>query len=291
MPIISRTFVTTIGSTYVDDASFGGATFYGVKRSGFALTRITTGVPVNEQFLVVGTKIFIAPTNPFNAGEKIWVLYTGAQVVPPPYCTPPSTSTASDALPPALAGVAYLYVIPLLGTAPFVLSSIVKPTWMTVAVSGSDLNFTGTPGFPDVGTGFPVTFTITNCSGASTYAFVSTIDVLTPAGNGTFIVVNSVTTPSNYVKNIFPNPPYFYTLTSGSLPLNSGQTASGFMILAVTSAVSVFVLCTTVLNYLELYKNGVLVGSVMTPISGIYAFSLTTFAITDNMEIKFKNTV
>lgn len=77
-------------------------------------------------------------------------------------------------LPDGTVGTAYAYSFAVTGTAPFTLSSIVKPSWMTIAVSGSNINFSGTP---DVaGTGETVSFTINNCS-SDTVDFADTIDI------------------------------------------------------------------------------------------------------------------
>lgn len=53
-------------------------------------------------------------------------------------------------LPAAQVGVAYNYTIFLTGTAPFTLSDIVKPAWMTITIVGSTIVFSGTPAVGDI---------------------------------------------------------------------------------------------------------------------------------------------
>lgn len=77
-------------------------------------------------------------------------------------------------LPDGSIDTPYTYSFDVTGTAPFNLSAIVKPSWMTIAVNGTTIEFSGTP---DVdGTSIPVSFTINNCSG-DTANFSDTIDV------------------------------------------------------------------------------------------------------------------
>jgi hypothetical protein len=79
----------------------------------------------------------------------------------------------------ATEGEAYIWEIPFTGTAPFTLTDIVKPDWMTIVYVDIDnlVRFTGTPDSGDIGTGITVSFTVNNCSD-STYDFSDTIDVL-----------------------------------------------------------------------------------------------------------------
>lgn len=96
-------------------------------------------------------------------------------------------------LPNGEAGVAYSYVLDLTGTAPFVLNTIVKPSWMTIAISGSTVVFSGTPTSEDGGTGIPVSFNVTNCSEDSA-AFSQTITV-TAIGISPSPSINRSTSP------------------------------------------------------------------------------------------------
>lgn len=283
MSIASNTFTTTAGFNYVDNPVFAGI-IYGVKRAGMALSK-TTSAPTGNQYSILGTKIFVDPANPFNTDELLWVLYDGPAIPPPPACIPVAiVAIGTDVLPNAISGIAYSASVDLTGTTPFTLSSIVKPSWMTVAVSGTQVLLTGTPSGGDIGTSIPVSFTVNNCS-SDTASYSATMSVLAGASNGTFTISNEVTFAINTVRNVFPG---FFTISSGVFPVQNGQTISGFLTAAVSTAISVFVITNNPSNYLELYKNGVLVSSVLAPISGTYAFAVTSFLITDNMEIKYK---
>lgn len=72
----------------------------------------------------------------------------------------PETGSAPD----GLVGVPYNFVILLLGTAPFVLSDVTKPSWMTANVVGNAIVFGGTP--DATGENLEVSFDLANCGDA-----------------------------------------------------------------------------------------------------------------------------
>lgn len=76
-------------------------------------------------------------------------------------------SVADFSLPDAHPDVAYNYSINLLGTAPFEIADIVKPAWMTVALTGSVVSFSGTPA--DAAAAASVSATITNQCGTASF--------------------------------------------------------------------------------------------------------------------------
>ena len=69
----------------------------------------------------------------------------------------------------------YKYSIGITGKAPFNLSAIVKPAWMAVELTGTQINLSGTPAV--VATNITVSFGISNC-GEGTLNFSDTIDVI-----------------------------------------------------------------------------------------------------------------
>lgn len=85
--------------------------------------------------------------------------------------------TQAPELPDATEDEAYSHTINLSGTAPFSLSGITKPAWMTIAIVGSTVTLTGTPTTGDVDEDVPVQFTVENCDSDS-QAFTGTINVL-----------------------------------------------------------------------------------------------------------------
>lgn len=91
--------------------------------------------------------------------------------------TPPCIAVVivgSPVLPDATIDVPYSYSFDITGTAPFTLSAVSKPAWMTIAVSGSSIVFSGTPSVSAIGE--PIGFTINNCS-SNTVVFEDIIDV------------------------------------------------------------------------------------------------------------------
>jgi hypothetical protein len=86
----------------------------------------------------------------------------------------PAAIVPSD-LPDATGGSPYNAIVNLTGTAPFSIGSIVKPSWMTISIVGSQVIFGGTP--PDAAEDdSEVSFTIDNC-GEDPQNFSQTIDV------------------------------------------------------------------------------------------------------------------
>lgn len=93
-------------------------------------------------------------------------------------CTPVTISGGAPVFPDITIGDTYDFDITLLGDAPFALSDVVKPSWMTIELTGSTIHVGGTPDGTHVGTAIPVSFTVSNCSGANEVDVSDTIDVL-----------------------------------------------------------------------------------------------------------------
>lgn len=125
-----------------------------------------------------------------------------------------------QALADANEGVPYADSIVLLGSAPFTLSAVVKPSWMTISVSGNVVNFTGTPEGADAGTDVAVSFTASNCFDAESADYADTIDVF--AINGNFENLN--TAPQRFqINSVTGVGGFFYSIMSGSFPILNGQ--------------------------------------------------------------------
>ena len=88
-------------------------------------------------------------------------------------CTPVAIS-GSPILPDGQVGEVYSYSIPITGSTPFTFSGIVKPSWMTIALSGSNVLLSGTP--DAASNNIQVSFTVNNCSSDSAN-FTDTIDI------------------------------------------------------------------------------------------------------------------
>lgn len=77
-------------------------------------------------------------------------------------------------LPPHVSvGVPFLRTYNLTGTAPFTLTSIAKPSWLTISVSGNEIHLSGTPVVE--GEDIEVSFVVNNCSD-STVSFSDEFD-------------------------------------------------------------------------------------------------------------------
>lgn len=132
---------------------------------GYNLT--FTGTPQTSD-IGTGVPIVLQVTNDCGVLDISKTISVDAQP-----CVVPSFAS-TPVLPDGYLSTPYSFTAILVGTAPFILSSIVKPSWMTIVVSGNDINFTGTP---DVNTNdIPVSFTVSNCS-MTDLDFADTIDV------------------------------------------------------------------------------------------------------------------
>jgi|GEM_PF-5921131 len=104
-------------------------------------------------------------------------------------CVPASFTDGLPSLPDATANVQYSFNINLSGTAPFSLASVVKPSWMVIAVVGSQIQITGTPTEANVGNNILVEFEIVNC-GVTQFGFSDMIDVEPDSGDRHKMIVN-----------------------------------------------------------------------------------------------------
>lgn len=218
------------------------------------------------------------------------VEYPGAivtiTVTVPAVCIPVSISSPPIYMPDAIEDTPYSFNIYLAGTAPFNISNIVKPAWMSLAIAGNTVEITGTPTAGDIGTDIDVSFDLDNCSGGSTASYADTIDVIDLTGNGEFILRNAADIFTLCViKQVLPLTPPFYSFTVGSTPVTPGQMAEGFLTMAISGPVTVRVIIDSPGFTLRLLKNGVLQQEIPTPSSGLYSFDPVAFLITDDMEI------
>lgn len=95
--------------------------------------------------------------------------------VPPPTCVVPSI-VGSPSLPNGTEGQAYSYSFSLNGSEPFSISNVTKPSWLSISISGSTVNFGGTPPVGSAGTGITISFDINNACG--TVSFSDSINVV-----------------------------------------------------------------------------------------------------------------
>lgn len=115
-------------------------------------------------------------------------------------CTPVTISGGAPAFPDIILGDTYDFDITLLGDAPFALSNVIKPSWMTIEVTGSTIHVGGTPDSTNVGNDIPVSFTISNCNGDIQIAVSDTINVTLVSYSCGGLIAES--TFSNTVVNV-----------------------------------------------------------------------------------------
>jgi hypothetical protein len=101
-----------------------------------------------------------------NCTADVLSFATEIDVVEATPCVAVGTS-GSTVLANATVAIPYSQSIAITGTGPFILTGIVKPAWMNIAVVGSNLQFTGTPGFADQGVDKVVDVTVQGCNGSS----------------------------------------------------------------------------------------------------------------------------
>ena len=237
-----------------------------------SLSYVFNWLPVGDNIIKVQPVCFIG--GQYYLGTPQYVTITVA-----PACVPVGIS-GSPVLPSATEGVAYTYSFALTGSAPFVLANIIKPNWMTIAITGgNNVEFSGTPGPSDSGTGIEVNFDIKNCSNNNFVNFTQDIDVIDAGHN--FTVINAITGWT--INGVSPT---IYTISSGAFPIIPGAAVVGdhtahngviAVVLSKTGAVDA---------NLKIYVNGALQETIPVSASGSYAFATHNYLLTDTIEIR-----
>ena len=141
-------------------------------------------------------------------------------------CTPISFTDIS--LPGALSGQAYVQNIALTGTAPFNLTSITKPAWMSMAVVGSVLQITGTPASGDIGSGLSVKVTVNNTCGSQSLDKTITVAAACTPVSFTDPTLASGISGQPYLKNV---------ALSGTAPFTlSGMVKPSWMVVQISGS-------------------------------------------------------
>lgn len=98
------------------------------------------------------------------------------EVVPPPACVDVQIVGTMD-MPDATEGTPYSYSFSVSGTAPFNISNVTKPEWLTITVNNTTkvITLSGMP--PAPATGVEVAFDVTNCS-AGIISITQEIDII-----------------------------------------------------------------------------------------------------------------
>ncbi len=164
-------------------------------------------------------------------------------------CTPVAFS-GSPSLPNATVNATYDATFTLTGTAPFTLSQVVKPAWMTIVINGNEIDFSGTP--PAAASAVPISFSVSNCGGppANTINFSQNINVVSvigitgyvgPYSTGQTTGGGTITGPAGTLVTVnisaTGNPSGTYTLsvfvagvtTTGTTSVTNGATSFTFI--------------------------------------------------------------
>jgi hypothetical protein len=197
--------------------------------------------------------------------------------ITPDECVPVAQQDVDFALPNATTTQAYSAEMILTGTGPFTLSSIVKPTWMTITVVANKIVFGGTPGSGDVGTGIAVSFTVSNCDGDSTLDFADTINVA--------LKVGEVRITSSMVGCMIANVTGIPGFTFGT-PLAPGQSQTGTHS-AFTGAIAIQITGTPVFNpsNVALEKGPTTISCIAVVAGNTFIFPSTAFLTTDDIHV------
>lgn len=284
--IKTRQFTAVNGLDYVQHAELCFATIYIVARNGTEFDPYVSG-PTYRKYVHNPSNGKISFPIPFDGGtgnEKVFVLYkptSGSEpVTPPGVCVPVAITPITIA--GAADGQAYLQTITLTGSAPFVLSAITKPAWLTISNAGNTVTLSGTPGPGDVNPAELIEFTAGNCSGGSTAVFSQNIQVFAAVVN--FIIENTANVSVQIVGILYIGSPW-YTISTGSFPVNYMQQLTGIHS-GRTSGVGVDYNGIVFPQNLRLYKNGILQQTIVLSVSsGIETFSAVTFTSADEMKI------
>jgi hypothetical protein len=130
-------------------------------------------------------------------------------------------------MPNGTVGTPYSYSFPITGTAPFTLSDVTKPSWMTISVVPSGAFYTVVfSGTPDVdGTDITVAFNINNCT-SGIASFADSIDVAAAVNQATIAWELTVTDPALGTMHIWVNGISIVNVTepdSGSFNVNEND--------------------------------------------------------------------
>lgn len=238
----------------------------GVPITVTALTHIYDWLPLGDSDITVRPICQVG--SEFYPGAPQTVTVTNGAV-----CTPVSVpGTAS--LPQAVKDVPYNHSIALSGSAPFALADITKPAWMTVAIVGSNIVFSGTPTALSAGT--TVSYTVSNCTAANFIYIATPIAVVDPDLGSMHVEVILL---GASITNIVG---FAYSLSSGSLPVNNGQVADGTHGVKLTGDIDVTV-SSTDSGHLDLYVNGAQIKHVAFLTGGVITLEDVVFEDADDI--------
>lgn len=192
-----------------------GRRILSVMRDGIGMSKIVTTTPQDKQAQYLISTGSINFKSSLSENEDIIVLYSDAENV----CLPVDIQLGYF-MPVGVAGFAYISTFYAVGTSPFTLSSIVKPSWMTVTLSSDLVTFTGTPAIGDAGNN-AVSFTISNACGTVNFSQVFNVSVPTAQFDWTTFVSGDRSTDVE-IANLTGMPGVVVTVTLNVLTNANG---------------------------------------------------------------------
>ena len=190
-------------------------------QSGYSGTATFTGLD-----LTAGGEFYVIASNvgQTNSDKSLHQTIT-------PCCTN-AAFIGNTILDDAQTDVPYNFTLNITGTAPFSLSNIVKPSWMTITVSGSAILLTGTPSASDfsIARDVRISFDVTNDCSTITFIYdilvaQSCVPIVSNSG-----VVQSSQNPAVSGENITftfsgisGTTPYIYAWSATNAIIISGQ--------------------------------------------------------------------
>lgn len=187
-----------------------GRRILSVMRDGVGMSKIVIAAPQDKQaqYLISTGGIYFK--SPLSENEDVIVLYADSDNV----CFP-VTIQSGYFMPVGVVGFAYLSSFYVNGTSPFTLSSIVKPSWMTITLSSNLITFSGTPAIGDAGNN-TVSFTINNDCGTDDFLQVFNISAPTAQFDTTTFVSGDRSTDVE-IANLTGMPGVTVTITLETL--------------------------------------------------------------------------
>lgn len=269
--ITSKTYNMNEGVGFIESSELAFTPVLLVKREGVQHDKFISGSTNRTYDLTspLGRITFPNVANP--GGEKVFVLYKKTSPVIDPIPGVCVAAAITGSLPNGVLGVPYSASLELLGTIPFEITTSSLPSWMSAVISGSTLQFTGTPDATGVA---GVTIQVENCGNPAD--FTQAISIMPPTINF-FFEASGTGTVIGGVENID-------LVMVDNFPLVATGTATGYHI-DFTGAIKVNIFSIVFPMTLRLMKNGVQIAFIPVDTAGSYTFSSQTFLEADELKI------
>lgn len=170
----------------------------------------------------------------------------------------PVAFTGTNIYPNAVYNQSWNALVGLSGTAPFTLTNVVKPAWLTLTATANGIEMSGTPNLSGT---FTVSFKVSNCAGLD--AGINYSQEFTVINSVTITGYNDIFSTTNNAQSgqIFASPGTLVTVE-----LNVANVGTNLLTITLTGATPSVPLT---------LANGVLIGTFVMPASGFVGWSGT----------------